>query len=126
MIDRDVFNEQMGILGDRHRHVLSPVTLNTYYDLLSGRMTTAQLVAAVNRHLMTPGAFFPGPGDLIPPLQERKTVAELEAQARAEGLNAPAQKPALTSGQPRLPRGGKTQRVGEIVARVEPKREGAA
>lgn len=126
MIDRDVFNEQMGILGDRHRHTLSPVTLNTYYDLLSGRMTTAQLVAAVNRHLMTPGAFFPGPGDLIPPLQERKTVAELEAQARAEGLQAPAKKPALTSGQPRLPRGGKPQRVGEIVARVEPKREGAA
>lgn len=128
MINRDVFDEQMSILGERHRHVLSAPTLAMYYDLLSGRMTTEQFVKEIRRHMMSPGAFFPGPGDLVPPLQERKTVAELEAQALAEGLPLPAAKPALPGAgvHRQLRRGGKPTRIGEVIAKVEPKREGAA
>lgn len=98
MIDREQFNAWITVICESHRHTLTPPTIAAYYDLLSPRMTTDQFVQQARRHLATAGAFFPKPGDLMVPVMDLKTVAELEQQARVEGL---------TSGQPvtLLPRG---------------------
>lgn len=90
MIDREQFNAWITVLCEAHRHTLTPPTIAAYYDLLSPRMTTEQFVQQARRHLVTAGAFFPRPGDLMVPVLELKTVAELEAQAKAEGLTSGA------------------------------------
>lgn len=98
MIDRKVFNRQIAILAEIHRHELSEPVIDEYYLLLTLRMTTDQFVRMARRLEMSPKAFWPLPGEFLPPVHERLGATELEAQAKAEGL---------TSGQPvtLLPRG---------------------
>ena len=86
MIDRKVFNNEIAVLAEMHRHELSEPTIDRYYDLLTGRMTTAQFEQVCRRLAMSPKAFWPLPADFLPPVHERLGVAELESQARTEGL----------------------------------------
>lgn len=90
MIERQQFNAWITVICESHRHLLSPPTIAAYYDLLSPRMTTEQFVTMARRHLATPGAFFPKPGDLMPAIMDLKPASELEAQAKAEGLTSGA------------------------------------
>lgn len=98
MINRSVFDREMGILADCFHHDVAAPTLDRYYELLSPRMTTAQFAAACRRASMTPGGFWPKPGDLLPPIHERRTLSELEAAATQEQLPAGTAPLRLTAG----------------------------
>lgn len=85
MIDRAVFNRQIAILAEMHRHVLSAPTIDEYYALLSPRMTTEQFVRMARRLEMA-GGFWPKPGEFLPPVAERSGSDALIAAAQREGL----------------------------------------
>ena len=98
MIDRDVFNRHIAVLAELYRHDLSLPVIEVYYALLSARLTTEQFVAAARRVAMSE-RFWPAPGLFLPPVHERLTVEELDAQAVREGLPVPVRQPlALPAG----------------------------
>ena len=123
MIDRAVFNRQIAVLAEMHRHVLSGPTIDEYYALLSPRMTTEQFVQMCRRLEMSAKAFWPLPGDFLPPPQERLGTAELDAAARLEGLPVPQRAAALPSG-PVLYR-DKSEHAPELIGAIIQRVEGA-
>ena len=124
MIDRAVFNRQIAVLAEMHRHVLSGPTIDEYYALLSPRMTTEQFVQMCRRLEMSAKAFWPLPGDFLPPPQERLGTAELDAAARLEGLPVPQRTAALPSG-PVLYR-DKSEHAPELIGAIIQRVEGAS
>ncbi|HXE84710.1 MAG TPA: hypothetical protein VN513_15395 [Gemmatimonadales bacterium] len=94
MIDRAVFNRQIAVLAEIHRHVLSGPTIDEYYALLSPRMTTEQFVKMARRIEMSAGGFWPKPAEFLPPVHERLGAEQLALEAKREGL--------LPAGQSRL------------------------
>jgi len=86
VIDRAVFNRQIAVMAEIHRHVLSAPTIDEYYALLSPRMTTEQFVKMARRIEMSAGGFWPKPAEFLPPINERASVEQLLAAAQREGL----------------------------------------
>lgn len=86
MIDRAVFNRQIAVLAEMHRHVLSGPTIDEYYALLSPRMTTEQFVKMARRIEMSAGGFWPKPAEFLPPMHERLGPQQLALEAHREGL----------------------------------------
>ena len=90
MIDRAIFNRQIAVMSEMHRHVLSGPTIDEYYLLLSPRMTTEQFVKMARRIEMSTGGFWPKPAEFLPPVSERLGTDQLAAEAKREGLTSGA------------------------------------
>lgn len=82
-IDRQEFASWMSVLADRIGRSLKPPTVNAYYAILSGQLTTTEFVAAMTLAVER-SRFWPSPAEIVEFVKPRQDTS----LAAAESLNA--------------------------------------